>query len=72
MAPPAELTPEQEARMLIDTALGQAGWAVQSRADMNIWAGRGVAVREFLLERGHGYADYLLLVDGRAVGVLEG
>ena len=33
--------------------------------------GRGVAVREFPLKPGHGYADYLLYVDGQAVGVIE-
>ena len=30
-----------------------------------------VAVREFKLDRGHGYSDYLLFLDGRAVGVCE-
>lgn len=39
---------------------------------MNLTASRGVAVREFKLKQGHGYADYLLFVDGKAVGVLEG
>ncbi|MBI5482174.1 MAG: DEAD/DEAH box helicase family protein [Deltaproteobacteria bacterium] len=38
---------------------------------MNIWDSRGVAVREFKLTSGHGFADYLLFVDGKAVGVLE-
>ncbi len=38
---------------------------------MNVHAAQGVAVREFVLATGHGYADYLLFVDGRAVGVLE-
>jgi len=38
---------------------------------MNVSAGRGVAVREFKLTSGHGFADYLLFVDGKAVGVLE-
>lgn len=28
-----------------------------------------MAVREFELAKGHGYADYLLFVDGKAVGV---
>ncbi|MDR3577204.1 MAG: type I restriction-modification enzyme R subunit C-terminal domain-containing protein [Anaerolineaceae bacterium] len=36
---------------------------------MNLYAGRGVAVREFPLETG--YADYLLFVDRRAVGIVE-
>src|ERR1700733_2517250 len=42
----------------------------QDRADVNLRAGQGVAVREFPLSDG-GFADYLLFVDGRAVGVLE-
>jgi len=32
---------------------------------MNLSAGRGVAVREFKLAPGHGFADYLLFVDGK-------
>ena len=63
--------PERRARRVIDASLIAAGWFVQGRADLNLAAGRGVAVREFRLERGHGYADYLLFVDGKAVGVLE-
>ena len=38
---------------------------------VNIYAGRGVAVREFGLKPGHGTADYLLYVDGKAAGVVE-
>ncbi|HYC90465.1 MAG TPA: type I restriction-modification enzyme R subunit C-terminal domain-containing protein [Thermoanaerobaculia bacterium] len=38
---------------------------------MNLAAGRGVAVREFKMASGHGFADYLLFVDGKAVGALE-
>ncbi|HEX8253908.1 MAG TPA: type I restriction-modification enzyme R subunit C-terminal domain-containing protein [Thermoanaerobaculia bacterium] len=38
---------------------------------MNLAAGRGVAVREFKMISGHGFADYLLFVDGKAVGALE-
>ena len=48
-----------------------AGWMIQNRADANIDAGRGVAIREFSLARGYGEADYLLFVDGLAVGVVE-
>lgn len=68
---PSGLTPEQQARQTIDANLRAAGWMVQDRAEANLHAGRGVAVREFKLEKGHGFADYLLFVDGRAVGVLE-
>src|SRR5690349_7509262 len=63
--------PEAKAREKIDDLLTEAGWVVQDRDDMNITAGDGVAVREFKLERGHGYVDYLLFVDGAAVGVVE-
>ena len=38
---------------------------------MNLAAGLGVAVREFKMSSGHGFADYMLFVDGKAVGVLE-
>jgi type I restriction enzyme R subunit len=30
-----------------------------------------VAIREFPLNPGHGFADYLLYVDGKAAGVIE-
>jgi type I restriction enzyme R subunit len=37
----------------------------------NIHGARGVAIREFPLKSGHGHADYLLYVDGKAAGVIE-
>src|SRR6202035_4292985 len=46
-------------------------WHVQDISAVNLHAGRGIAVREFPLRSGHGYADYLLYVDGKAVGVVE-
>ena len=64
-------TPEQRARAHIDRLLEQAGWLVQDMAALNVHAARGVAVREFPLRSGHGFADYLLYVDGRAAGVVE-
>jgi type I restriction enzyme R subunit len=69
MVPPDE--PERRARVLIDRLLDEAGWAVQDRAEMNLAARRGVAVREFPMAPGHGNADYLLFVDHTAVGVIE-
>ncbi len=63
--------PEQLARAAIDAALVEAGWVIQDRPAMNLSAARGVAVREFRMAPGHGFADYLLFVDGKAVGVLE-
>ena len=64
-------TPEQRSRANIDRLLNQADWMVQDMAALNVHAARGVAVREFPLLHGHGFADYLLYVDGRAAGVVE-
>jgi type I restriction enzyme R subunit len=64
-------SPEDKARENIDHLLTQAGWAVRDQSDANILAYRGVAIRNFTLKPGHGFADYLLYVDGRAAGVIE-
>jgi type I restriction enzyme R subunit len=64
-------TPEDKARENIDRLLTQASWAVRDQSDANILAYRGVAIRNFTLKPGHGFADYLLYVDGRAAGVIE-
>ena len=64
-------SPEQVARIEIDRLLTAAGWAVQDVRAANIHAARGVALREFALNPGHGQADYLLYVDGKAAGVVE-
>jgi len=65
------MTPEQQARANIDEMLTTAGWAVQDADATNLYAGQGVAVREFPLKSGHGHADYLLYVDRRAAGIVE-
>lgn len=64
------LTPEARARVDIDAMLEAAGWIIQNRSELNLAAGRGVAVREFLM-KGNEEVDYLLFVDGQAVGALE-
>ena len=65
------LAAEQRARVLIDQQLTLAGWSVQDKADLNLYAGLGVAVREAVMAPGHGRADYLLYVDKKVVGVIE-
>jgi hypothetical protein len=55
----------------IDQLLSAAGWAVQDLKAAHVHAARGVALREFELNAGHGTADYLLYVDGKAAGVVE-
>ncbi|MHB8534575.1 MAG: type I restriction endonuclease subunit R [Sulfuricaulis sp.] len=62
--------PEQQARETIDKLLTEAGWLVCDTSQVNINAARGVAIREFPLP-GHGFADYLLYIDGKAAGVIE-
>ena len=64
-------TPEARARQTIDALLTAAGWRVCNLADANIHAAQGVAIREFPLATGYGFADYLLYVNGKAAGVIE-
>ncbi|MCB8943405.1 MAG: DEAD/DEAH box helicase family protein [Ardenticatenaceae bacterium] len=65
------MTPEQKARQQIDNLLRHAGWDVQDREAMNLFdpTKPGVAVREAYLKTG--FADYLLFVEGKALGVIE-
>ncbi len=69
------MTSEQKARVSIDALLVQAGWHVCNVANANLHAGdgpvKGVAIREFPLNNGFGFADYLLYVNGKACGVIE-
>lgn len=62
-------TPEEKARGIIDQKLTAAGWAVQDFKQLNLGAGPGVAVREFVTASGP--ADYVLFVDREAVGIVE-
>ena len=63
------MTPEQKAREIIDKKLEQSGWIVQDRKLLNLFAGLGVAVREFPTSTGP--VDYALFVEGTPVGVIE-
>ena len=62
-------TPEQSARIQIDAQLSAAGWAIQDLASLNLHASRGVAIRE--MQSHGGPADYILFVDGKALGIVE-
>lgn len=61
--------PEDRARQTIDAHLAEAGWVVQSRDQMNLGAGTGVAVREFSTATGP--VDYALFVNRTLAGVVE-
>ncbi len=68
--PPGSASPpEARARQRIDAMLAAAGWIVQSRSDLNLHAGPGIAVREVSTTTGP--ADYILFLDGKACGALE-
>ena len=61
--------PEAAARENIDRQLLAVGWLIQDKKDLNLSASRGVAVRE--MQSMGGPADYILFVDGKALGVVE-
>ncbi len=63
------MKPEEKARQNIDKLLKAAGWEIQDYRELNLGASLGVAVRDFPLIAG--FADYLLFVDRKAVGVVE-
>lgn len=65
------LPAETRARVRIDQQLVQAGWKVQDKKDLNLFAGQGIAVREVVMKPGHGRVDYLLYMDKAVVGVIE-
>jgi type I restriction enzyme, R subunit len=64
-------SPEEQAREAIDAALEASGWSVQDAGQVNLDASRGVAIRNFPLKSGHGFADYLLYIDRKAAGIVE-
>src|SRR5215471_17169416 len=63
-------SPEELARENIDKLLTDCGWIIQNRRTINLSASRGIAIREALL-KDRDEADYLLFVDGKAIGTVE-
>lgn len=63
-------SPEELAREKIDALLQQSRWILQNRSTINLSASRGVAIREALLKE-RDEVDYLLFVDGKAIGTVE-
>lgn len=63
------MTPEGKARVLIDQMFFDAGWEVVSREEYSPTL-TAAAIREGILKGGK-EADYLLFINGKAVGVLE-
>ena len=63
------MKPEEKARAIIDRMFEEAGWKVVDR-DKYVPNMTAVAIREGLMV-GNREADYLLFLNGKAVGVLE-
>jgi len=64
-------SPENKAREEIDKLLKKAGWKIQHFKNASIHASKGVAVEYFQMGKGVGEADYVLFVNGVAVGIIE-
>lgn len=65
----ANQNPEQIARDHIDAALVRCGWVIQGIKQVNLNAGIGVAVKEYVTDVGP--ADYVLFIDCKPCGVIE-
>ena len=63
-------SPEELAREEIDKLVADCGWILQNRSTINLSASRGVAICEALL-KDRDEVDYLLFVDGKAIGTVE-
>lgn len=63
------MTPEEQARIVIDEKLEKSGWTIQDMKKLNLTAAIGVAVREFPTSTGP--VDYALFIGGKPVGVIE-
>ena len=71
------LTPEQRVGKRVDGQRDACGWKIHDFASVEIYAGRGVEVREYPLKCGvgadikSGFAANLLYAEGCAIGVIE-
>src|SRR5438067_1976419 len=62
-------SPETLAREKIDKLLTECGWLIQDYKKLDLSAGQGIAIREVRLKKGR--CDYLLLIDRKAIGIIE-
>jgi len=69
MAETVNQNPEQIARDKIDRMLYEAGWEIQSKNKIDLSASKGVAITEYQTDAG--FADYVLFVERKPVGVIE-
>lgn len=64
-----KMTPEQKAREIINRMLNESGWEIVNRDNYSPKLS-AVAIEEGIL-KGNLEADYLLFINGKAIGVLE-
>jgi len=69
LSPTANQNPELIARDNIDQKLVDAGWVVHDQKAIDFNAGQGIAVRKYQTDIG--WAEYVLVVEKKAVGVIE-
>ncbi len=55
----------------IEHMLHEAGWSIQTSVNTDQGPAAGLAIRDFPLARAYGSIDYLLCLDGKAVGLIE-
>lgn len=70
MAHTINQTPEEKARDHIDEMLKAAKWIVQDKTAMDLYAGKGVAVRHLYTQDGK-ELDYTLFVNQKPAGLIE-
>lgn len=63
------MLPEEKARQCIDAKLIEAGYVLQDYSRINIYAGKGVIVREYPTSTGP--CDYLIFINQKPVGIIE-
>lgn len=63
------MQPEEKARLIIDQQLIEAGYVIQDMSDMNVYAAKGVIVREYPTDTGE--VDYLIFINAQPVGIIE-
>lgn len=63
------MSPEEKARIEIDKQLNAAGYVVQDMNELNLYAAKGVVVREYPTDTGE--VDYLIFVNQQPIGIIE-
>lgn len=62
------VSPEDKARETIDDLLTKVSWHICDVTVGNIYVHHRITIRQFQLQPGHGFVDYLLYVDSKIAG----